>query len=231
MILPVAPPFKNKRIIADCIYAGSGGNGAIYVDAKRSTSWSAAISNSGSDWIQFQSASSGTGDAILKFSLSPNAGPDREATISISTSSGKFSGSHLIRQGSGEGIKVQSDEVMNLPSLEIPRIMELGIAGKFIATEIQKIPEPFDLIALVIVEIVVALGGLLTAALRASIPSELFPMPKPVFELPPIPPPSPLPDPATIQNLLAQVPLTLTFILEQTATLCVYIAIETLEES
>lgn len=228
------PSFQHKRIIADGIYPCTGGPGAIYVAADANTSWSARFVGGSPDWIDLQGPTSGTGDALLKFSVDINPDSNRSATLEIVESQSRRKSKHLIRQASGVSSKLQQDQVLELPFLEVPRIMELGIAGKFIAAQIQKIPEPFDLIALLIVEVVVALGGVLTATLRGAIPSELIPTPKPVFPLPPLPPPSPLPIPSFIdtsqaESFLMQIPITPAFILEQTATLCAYIAIETFD--
>lgn len=225
--------FKYKRVIADCIYAGVGGEGAIYVNAPSKCSWTARLTGGAAQWSHFKGASSGTGDAIVRFEINPNPHSDRQGELIIEEDGDERLSSHSIRQGSGAGVKIQTDEVMRLPFLEVPLIMELGIAGKFVAQKIKKIPEPFDLIALVIVEAIVAIGGILTATLRSAIPTDLLPMPKSVFAYPPLPPPSPFPVPGFInlskfENLLENIPITPGFIYEQTATLCAYIAIETL---
>ncbi|MCH6257824.1 hypothetical protein MLD52_14800 [Puniceicoccaceae bacterium K14] len=226
---------KGKFVISESNYSCVGGNGAIYVDADPDSSWSVKIPENDRSWLSLSNYKSGKGkgSGILKFALDKNPNEEREGSLTIEKEGQKVSSHHLLYQKSGLSTVELTNSVMTLPFLETPKILELGIAGKFIAKEIKKIPEPFDLIALVIVEVVVALGGVLTAVLRNSVPHNLLPTPVSVFDLPPLPPPSPFPVPSFINlnevnRLLQKLPLTPAFILEQTATLGAYIAIQTL---
>lgn len=94
--------------------------------------------------------------------------------------------------------------------------MELGIAGKFVAAEIQKIPEPFDLIALVIVEVVIALLGVLAIALRGAL-SVAVPEPRTWFGAPP-----------PYDVMTETLPATAVCISQETALLLLYLPIDVL---
>ena len=211
-----------------------GGSGAIYIDAPEHTAWIVTIPEHDRQWLNLNANQSNhsKGPAIIKYELKKNPRERRESSLEI-RQNGKLSHIQKIVQASGQSLVTQTNSVMDLPFLEFPRIMELGIAGKFIASELQKIPEPFDLIALLVVEIAIAICGILIAILRTSVPPHLLPTPVSAFSFPPLPPPCPLPipsfiDPDKATEFLQKLPLTPAFILEQTATLDAYIATQML---
>ncbi len=209
---------------------GASPAGAIFIDAPDGVSWTAEPTT---DWVHPAEgvAARGKGPGVFTFSVDTNPGDEREGGISIVRDDTKTSVVHPLRQQAGASIREQSEQVLDFPWITVPRVMEIGIAAKWAAAQIKKIPEPFDLIALVIVEILVVVLGFSLIAARALI-APLVPEPPTPFPWPPMPshsaiiPPMPVPLPPEVQ---AALPVTTTLIAMQTAATAFYIALQTLE--
>ena len=192
-----------------------GGYVFVFVDLPSQVSWTATISPA-SAWLSFRQESTGTGAAILGLVARNNTGAQRQAQLQVQAAELPPVHTWPVVQSSAVPLKLLNDAALAVPFPAVPNAMELGIAGKFIAQQIKKIPEPFTLIALLVVEIIVIVLGLLAIALRTA----LAPLvPEPLTWLG-----APLPyDPLT-----RQFPATTVFLVEETVLLVSYILEQTL---
>jgi len=199
---PVAPALH-----VSCL----GGLLATYLALPDHVHWSARL-DAGS-WLTFDSgsATTGSGQAFVILEADRNTGPARAATLTIADAGGVALLVYPVTQVSAEPLATLNRSVLELPFSATPRVLELGIAGKFVAAQIKKIPDPFNLIALVIAELVVVALGLIAIAVRALFASAV-PEPRTWFGAPP-----------TFEELTAILPATAICITEETYLLALYI--------
>lgn len=197
-------------------FGAYGGRAATYLDVAGSASWSATLSADAAGWLSFAGADSGTGPGLITLAAPPSTTGARRAELTVRIAGTAEPLVWPVVQASSAPIAALNASVLAVPFPDVPGVMELGIAGKFIAQEIQKIPEPFMLIALAIVEAVVLLLGLLAIALRAAL-SPVVPEPRTWFGAP-----------GPYGAMTRLMPATAVFITEETTLLALYIAKEAL---
>lgn len=190
-----------------------GSEACAYVAAPDRVSWTARLTGGGG-WLSITGASSGTGPGLVTLTASQSTGPARTARLAITAANGKTLVSYDAIQDSAVPLATLNTSVLETPFPTTPRVMELGIAGKFIAQEIAKIPEPFTLVALAIVEALVALIGELFIALRGAL-AVVIPEPMTWFGAPP-----------PYDALTKVMPATAVFIQQETDLLMLYLPIE-----
>jgi hypothetical protein len=199
-----------------------GGVGSFFVDTSAKRQWQAVAD----PWIVLVNAA-GTGPGLVKFEVGPNPGGLRSGHIHVT---GIHQPSiHTVSQVGSGVLRVQSDAVLELPFLTTPRILEVGMAAKFIAKEVSELPGVFKLIGLVVAEVAVLLAGIATIFARAAQtgtsdprsrdyyrslaePAPLWQLPGLLGELLPLP-------------LATRVPITTIFIGEETIQAMLYIAL------
>lgn len=210
--------------------SGASQAGAVFVDAPAGHSWTVNLAG---DWLfpATGSATSGTGPGVFVFGAKTNSGAARSGEVQIHTDGQAKVRTRPLLQQAGVWLQTESNSVLELPWLTVPRVMELGIAAKWIAAQIKKIPEPFTLIALVIVEILVVVLGLTVLTARALV-APLFPEPPTPFPWPPMPstdPGSTADGSVFPPEITRHIPVTSAVIAMQTVTTAIYLALETLE--
>lgn len=221
--------------LAGSVVGPSGGSGCVFVNAPKSAAWSARATDS---WLQLDFGSEqGVGPGLASFSVGANPGGPRVSQVEIAWHGSRGHGSqtqlsHTVEQQSSVAAQAQSDSVLQLTFPTVPRVMELGIAAKFAAQEIEKLPGIFRIIGLLIAEVVVLLAGVATVVARTAVAAPNAPsspdyyeelaMPLPCWELPgllgqllPLP-------------VVQDVPITSIVIGEQTVLTMVYLALEVL---
>lgn len=226
----VIPDLQNPVIFSGPLSAGGQmRGGGFFLDMPATVPWTVHLPEAG--WLHAaeQSPTTGIGPAIFLFSADPNPGAVRSALIRIEYS-GKVR-EHTITQQSGSFTKTEGDTVLDLPFLLCPRVMEFAILFKWVTEMVKKIPMPWRLIVLVIVEVVVVLAGValvvLVEALKKLVPQSPTPFSWP--DMPthssviPMPVPCPFP-----QELTSHLDVTPSLIAMQTIVSGIYIAIETL---
>ena len=197
-------------------FGAYGGKTSVYLDLAAGTAWTATLSAGAAGWLSFVGANAGTGPALLTLTAPKSTAGRRTAQLTVHAAGAGPPLVWPVEQISSEPLSTLNASVLAVPFPTVPTVMELGIAGKFIAQEIQKIPEPFDLIALVIVELVVVAVGLIAIALRQAL-SAIIPEPLTWFGAP---------EP---YNAFTRVlPATAVFITEETTLLAIYIVEEVL---
>lgn len=206
---------------ADPSIGQKGAKASVFLDATHDTTWSAAIIG-GSSWLALDPPTSGTGSALLTVIAQTSTGPQRSAQLKVTAPGGRTLLECRVIQASAEALAVLNDSVMEVPFPNVPRVMELAIAGNFIGTELQKLPivivRP---IVVLIVEVIVAVAGLLLVLLRELV-TQLDPqLPEPVtwFPAPPAPPGFP-----PFGELAKVLPVTTVIITEETYLLALFIA-------
>ena len=121
----------------------------------------------------------------LKITFKPgyNTGKQRTAEVSI-YKSGRIAGKLNVVQYSGEFIESRMKQL-----LQTPMNMDTGIALKFIAGKVKDIPEPFTIIAIIIVVILIAIIGLILIVIRSAFKNipEPSPLTTPLLLLPNLP--------------------------------------------
>lgn len=197
-------------------FGAYGGETSAFVDAGTNVSWTATLSPDAAGWLDFSGPASGTGPGLVTLTASRSTAGPQTATLTVRVDGRRQSLVWEATQCSAVPLATLNASVLEVPFPTTPRVMELGIAGKFIATEIQKIPEPFDLIALAIVELLVALVGELAIALRGAL-SPIVPEPM-----------TWLGAPEPYDALTQVMPATAVCIQEETALLLLYLPIEVL---
>jgi len=210
--MPAIPPDHAQPTLWLDAY---GGYNFVFVDAPAQAHWTASLAPAGA-WVNFDGASADIGPGILKLVASSNTAGQRDAQLSVQIAGAASPRTWPIVQTSAVPLKLLNDAALAVPFPTVPNAMELGIAGKYIAQQIKKIPEPFTLIALLIVEIVVILLGLLAIALRTAL-APLVPEP-----------PTWLGAPPPYAPLTAALPATTVFLVEETVLLALYILEQTL---
>lgn len=211
-----APPFN-----LPLVFGAKGGPASVFVDAARTESWSATLSAEASPWLKIRTGASGTGPGLVTLAAQENTGGAHTATLTVTYAGGRRAPlAWSAAQTSAVPLATLNASVLHVPWPDVPVVMELAIAGKFIGQEIAKIPEPFTLLALVLVELLVLALGLLLVALRAAL-APLVPEPETWFGVPP--------DFALLFEPLTEVqPATAVFLIEETALLAIQIAEEAL---
>ena len=202
---PPAEPPTAQRIGA------FGGRLSFYVYRPDRTSWHASLSAEAIPWIQFFGTTSGTGSVFIELLVIPNRDDARSAVLTVAFAPSAPPLNRRIEQDSAVPLATLNTAVLELPFPATPRVMELGILGKFAADQIQKVPAPFRPIALVIVEIAVVALGLIAILLRAAFAAKV-PEPRTWLGAPP-----------TFEELTAILPATAICITEETYLLALYI--------
>lgn len=197
-------------------FGAYGGEASAFIDAGTKISWTAALSPDAAGWLDFSGPASGTGPGLVTLTAQRNTTAAHTARLTVRIAGRPRPLVWEAIQSSALPLATLNASVLEVPFPTTPRVMELGIAGKFIATEIQKIPEPFDLIALALVELLVALIGELAIALRGAL-SPVVPEPMTWFGAP-----------EPYDALTQVMPATAVCIQEETALLLLYIPIEVL---
>jgi hypothetical protein len=208
---------------------GSLKGGGFFIDAPADVTWSVDISRI--DWITLYKDKqlSGKGPYLFFFSVKPNEGEEREGDIFIRI--GNQRRKRTIKQQSGAYIKSAGDSVLDLPFIKCPRVMEFAILFKWITEMVKKIPQPWRLIAIAVVEVVILIGGFAFAAvieaLKGVVPVESTP-----FTWPDMPSHSSIfKEPyslAPIRNKTSTFDVSPSLIVMQTAVSAIYVAWETL---
>jgi len=208
---------------------GETRGGGFFIDAPKGVRWNVDLSRA--SWIHPSKLSlpAGLGPAIFLFSADVNEGAFREADVSIWIGDKKRT--RVLKQQSGAYTKSAGDGVLDLPFIKCPRVMEFAILFKWITEILKKIPQPWRLIVLVIVEIVIVLGGIAFAviveALKSVVPVEPTP-----FTWPDMPSQSSMiPEPfslAPFQRITSLLDVSPSLIVMQTAVSAIYVALETL---
>jgi hypothetical protein len=206
-------------------FAEAGSVAYFFLAADHDENWRIRAS---ADWLHFGSPTAGVGPALIALHAVPNVGEARTATISIARRRGDEY--KLARQASALPMRAQQDAVEQVPFATVPRTMELGIAAKFVAKEISKIPEPFDLIALAIAEVIVILVGVGAISLRELMAPDI-PEPTSWLAHPPLPSPLPNPLPPPLAQLIAKLPVTVTVQAQETILTAIYLAQQVLTGS
>lgn len=159
------PPFPTSGIPPDAIICSSTewpplvkakdttsvplgkGEGFVFVFTPSVDGWSLTSDDA---WLSQSSTESGDSFVELGFGVEPNPGPDRKGTIKVSKE-GQTLKSFQIYQSGGLVLSTLKEMILDPPTStgrgKYPPfsalIMELGILGKFIATEIRQSP-PID---------------------------------------------------------------------------------------
>ncbi|MBA4136069.1 MAG: hypothetical protein C0518_01980 [Opitutus sp.] len=161
---PPAPPPPLPFI---CLGA-HGGKATVWIDtAADRVSWSAALS-AGASWVSVSSGATGRGFGLVELEADPSTGAERTATLTVTFSDARPALTWPVTQASAVPLATLSDNVLQVPFIDAPRIMELAILGRFAAQEIAKVPEPFTLPVLAIVEALIPILGELVIALRTA---------------------------------------------------------------
>jgi hypothetical protein len=192
-------------------FGAADGTASIYFDLPSNQSWTAALAPA--FWLHLEpdSAPVGRGPGFLSLTCTANTGPARTSTLTIAAPTGDPLLAYPVAQISAEPLAILNASVLAIPFPTTPRVLELGIAGKFVTAQIRKIPEPFNLIALVIAELVVVSLGLIAILLRAAFAAKV-PEPRTWLGAPP-----------TFEKLTATLPATAICITEETYLLALYI--------
>lgn len=213
---PVYPPLLPLR------FSAYGGIVIAFVETLHPVGWRASLSADAAEWVSLVAGETGIGSDTVTLQADPNTGPALRGTLTVSFTSGPRPPLVWpLEQISAVPLATLNAAVLEVPWPNVPRVMELGIAGKFIAQQVAKIPEPFTLLALLVVELIVVALGLLLVTARALL-APLVPEPKTWFGVPPGGYAEPFAPLTEIQ------PATAVCIIEETALLAIYIAEETL---
>lgn len=198
-------------------FGAYGGTTSVWIDLRARTPWTASLSASAAGWLAFSGATSGTGPGLVTLVTEPSTTREQRAALVVQPAPPAPALTWPVVQVSTEPLSTMNASVLAVPFFpRTPTVMELGIAGKFIAKEIKKIPEPFTLIALLVVEIVVILLGILAIVIRGTL-SPVVPEPKTWFGAP-----------EPYDALTEALPATAVFLTEETTLLAIYIAEQTL---
>ena len=203
-------------------FGAYGGTTSVFVPAADHEQWSAALSADAVPWLTLGDGAAGRGTGLVVLNAAQNLAAGREATLTVTFAPHRRPLVRVVAQMTAVPLHTLNDSVLQVPFMMVPRVMELGIAGKFIAEQIAKIPEPFNLIALLVVEIVVVIAGILAFLVRGAL-APIVPEPKTWFGVP-------LEDgyAAPFDPLTQIVPATAVCIAEETVMLAIYIAEQTL---
>lgn len=149
----------------------------VFSGAGAGESWHASLSG-GDGWLTL-GAVAGTGPEVIDLSFGANEGPARKAALAIAFPGSRKRPSIVydVRQASAEALLANNRMALADPFPGVPRVMELGIAAKYVASLIKKIPKPFSLIALAIVEVVIIALGVVVYVVRLAL-APVLPEPK-----------------------------------------------------
>ena len=194
-----------------------GGDGTVFVDMPDTTDWTATLSADAASWVVIAAGTTGRGPGLVKLSACRNTTDRHTAELTVTPAGAYPPRRWPLVQMSAVPVATMNASVLAVPFFpRTPTVMELGIAGGFIAKQVKKIPEPFTLLALLVVEIVVILLGVLAIMIRSML-SALVPEPKTWFGAP-----------EPYDPLTQELPATAVFIIEETSLTAVYIAEQTL---
>ncbi|MBA3849520.1 MAG: hypothetical protein C0502_05920 [Opitutus sp.] len=151
---------------ATVLFGPYGGPGAVWIDtAADHVTWSASLS-AGAAWVRIGSGAQGRACGLVELTVDPSRDATREATLTVAFSDGRAPRTWPVRQTSAVPVATQSDNVLQARFVDAPRIMELAILGRFAAQEIAKVPEPFTLPVLALVEALIPVLGESAVAIR-----------------------------------------------------------------
>lgn len=216
------------------VFSGIGSEAAAFLPLDEGATWSISELP---PWVTPTGKTRGNRPYLLQLRASANPGGVRAGTLRVTVTGGKtgVKGDGRARepaaldweltQYAGEPTRVQTNEITRMPWFNVPRTMEFGILAKFMAAEIAKVPEPWDLLVLLIAEVLVLLGGagvLIVRMLLATVipaPPPAFPIEIGDFQLP-----------AALELLLRQIPVTATFRVEETVAFAIYLLEQVLQD-
>lgn len=205
---PPAPPVAVR-------FGAYGGKTSVFVDARATAAWSASLESAA--WLAFAGPADGTGPGLVTLAAPPSTGAQRSGTLVVRIAGESAPRAWPVVQASALPLATLNASVLATPFPGVPTVMELGIAGGYVAEQIQDIPEPFDLIALAVVELIVLALGALAIALRAAL-APVVPEPRTWFGAP---------EPFTA--FASALPATGVFLVEETLLLAAYILEQTLD--
>lgn len=207
--------------MASVWFGAYGGTTSIFVNAADHETWSAALASNG-PWLTLVAGATGTGSGLVTLKAEPSTTRERTATLTVRFQGARAPLAWPVAQDSAVPLSTLNDSVLQVPFAFVPSLMELGIAGKFIAQQVAKVPEPFTLIALLIVEIIVVAVGLLAIAVRGAL-APVVPEPKTWFGVPD----GGFAEPYAPLTLV--LPATAVYITEEISMLALYIAGQVVE--
>lgn len=201
-------------------FGGYGGQNAAFVDVADGASWQATLSAA---WAKFAGPSQGTGPGLVLVSTGPSTKGAQLGELQVTADGWPAPRIWPLQQADMTPLATMSDSVVQTPFPTVPNVMEFGIAAKWAGQQIQKIPEPFTLIALVIAELIVVAAGILLITTRLAMTG--VPEPKSWF-------PAPEGDPlaAVFDGLREVLPVTSVNLTLETGLTAVYLALESLGE-
>ncbi|MBS0661093.1 MAG: hypothetical protein JSR82_22975 [Verrucomicrobia bacterium] len=201
-------------------FGGYGGQNAAFVDVPAGATWQATLAAA---WASFAGPSAGTGPGLISLTTQASIAPEQAGTLIVTSPAWNEPRVWPLRQFAMTPLRTLSDSTVQTPWPNVPNVMEFGIAAKWLGQQIQKIPEPFTLLALVILELLVVAAGILliTARLAAS------GVPEPRSWLP-----APAGDPlaALFDSLREVLPLTSVNLTLETGLTALYLAQQALGE-
>lgn len=205
---PSAPPAQPAPVW----FGAYGGKTSIFIDATDRAAWTAVLSASAAGWLHLDGPAAGTGPGLVTLSTEKSTVGEQTATLTVQVADAPKPLAWPVRQISSAPLSTLNASVLQVPFPTVPNVMELGIAGKYVAQQIVKVPEPFTPLVLAIVELIVPLLGELLIALRQAL-SEAVPEPKTWFGAP-----------QPYDALTTALPATAVFITEEYTLLDLYIA-------
>lgn len=215
------PAPKDPPPVASVWFGACGGTTSIFVNAADHETWSAALATEPA-WLTLVAGATGTGSGLITLKAEQSTTGERSATLTVRFQGARAPLAWPVTQDSASPLATLNASVLQVPFAFVPALMELGIAGKFIAQQVAKVPEPFTLIALVIVEIIVVVVGLLAIVVRSAL-APVVPEPKTWFGVPT----GGFAEPYAPLTLV--LPATAVYITEEISMLALYIAEQVVE--
>lgn len=198
-------------------FGAYGGKTSVYFNFRPTVTWTASLADVTGGWVTFDGDQSGQGSGLVTLVTQPSTTTQQTARLVVQPDSSAPPLTWPVVQISTVPLSTMNTSVLAVPFFpRTPTVMEFGIAGGFIAKQVKKIPEPFTLIALLIVEIIVVLLGVLAIVIRGML-SALVPEPKTWFGAP-----------EPYAPLTRELRATDVFLIEETSLTAIYIAEQTL---
>jgi hypothetical protein len=194
--------------------------------------------NSDQDWPTIGPPEMAGGITSWKISVSKNPNRNLEASLSLLYKQSPVQ-TFAIYQAGGNWIEFQAEMVLQPPHSSgrgaFPLVMELGIAGKFIAQQLQKLPPPIKIAGLTAV--MALIDALAASAIAARAALVNVPEPPDLFNALPPPPKNPFLTCGAAEQLLipgcqltSASPMTQRLICQQGGLLSCYIVQQTTGE-
>lgn len=165
-------------------------------------------------WLTIQSKDVDTKAATLTVKLAAlqNTGAPRKNSISV-TCSGRIAGIIRVEQYGGAFVQARLRQLLGTPMT-----MDYGIAAKYLAEQVAKIPEPFTTIGVIVVVLIIVAVDMMASTIRHSFvnipePAALAALPAGAI-LPPSVDLSSTPTPVEDNVILNQTILTVLYFIE-----------------